>query len=333
MEGQISGTNETMENQAPVNPWVAAFAALEQKGKEAGQAAADDAGQPDVGTGDTDAQRVDGKDAVDAQGGNGPAYEDAFGGLDPDAGTNSSEGGESTGSVFDIEVTEESLEQFENDLRENIRNQAINEVAAEFIKRGIRNNNGALGATMDDPDICKRDSDGVPHFYNPETGREFVGDNPRRQAQEWVDDYNKELSRVFNNTCADYEKHLLEEAEPQIAIKKFAPKYEKLDEIRRGMFDNVIEDYEIKDNNGNVIGYSCDLDKALALVERQIEMIQNYARQHQQQEAAKPQPTGPVLDMKTSSGAVPNGNSAPPSSLEQAMELLQDKKLANLKRN
>lgn len=229
-------------------------------------------------------------------------------------------------------MTDESIEKFENDLNESIRDQAINDVAAEFVKRGIRNRNGMLGATMDDPDICKRDSDGVPHFYNPETGREFVGDNPRRQAQEWVDDYNKELARVFNNTCADYEKHLKEESAPRLAVMKFAPKYDALDDIRKGMFDNVVQDYEITDDSGKVIGYSCDLDKALSLVERQIAMIQGYAKQHQQT-AAKPAPSGPALDMKTSSGAVAAGNDVPPTSLAEAMERLQDAQLSKLKRN
>jgi hypothetical protein len=111
---------------------------------------------------------------------------------------------------------------------------------------------------------------------------------------------------------------------------KFAPKYEKLDDIRRGMFDNIIEDYEVKDKEGKVIGYTVDLDKTLALVERQISMIQSYAKSHQPQQ--KQQPSGPALDMKTSSGAVPSGEQAPPTSLAEAMERLQDAQLSKTKR-
>lgn len=333
MDGQTSGTNEALENQTPVDPWIAAFAALEPKGEEASAADADSSGQSDVGAGDPNAQRVDGQDALDAQGGNSSADEDAAGGLDTPAGTDSEEGGEGAGGAFDIEVTEDDIQKYEEDLYAELRDQAIGEVAQEFIKHGVRNQNGRLGATFDDPDICKRDSDGVPHFYNPETGQEFHGDNPRRQAQEWVDDYNRELARAFNNACEEYEKHLRQEAEPKLAVMKFKPKYDKLDDIRKGMFDNIVEDYEVKDPNGDVIGYSCDLDKALALVERQISMIQSYAKTHApQQEEQAQQPTGPALDMKTSSGAVNSGESAPINSLEAAMERLQNEQLERLRK-
>lgn len=334
MADQTSGTNEVVENQAPVDPWIAAFAALEPKSEETVETDTS-TGNASAAGNDSNATATDEQNTAQVEDGVGDGGADAVGGLDNPAGTDEMESGEVSGSAFTeaLGITTESIEQFESDLNESIRNQAINDVAAEFVRRGIRNRNGALGATMDDPDICKRDSDGVPHFYNPETGREFVGDNPRRQAQEWVDDYNKELARVFNNTCAEYEQHLKEESAPRIAVMKFAPKYDALDDIRKGMFDNVIQDYEITDNDGKVIGYSCDLNKALSLVDRQIEMIQNYAKQHQQQAAAKPAPTGPVLNMKTSSGAIPNGNDAPPTSLAEAMERLQDAQIAKLKKN
>ena len=331
MADQTSGTNESMENKAPVDPWIEAFAALEPKTeedtKEASNMGDDNNGGAVADTNGTSVQEVSDQDETV----NSTASEGIVGGSGVDGGELDNQSGTAFEEVSG--VTTESIEQFENDLNKSIRDQAVNDVAAEFIKRGVRNSNGALGATMDDPDICKRDSDGVPHFYNPETGREFVGDNPRRQAQEWVDDYNKELARVFNNTCAEYEQHLKEESAPRIAVMKFAPKYDALDDIRKGMFDNVIQDYEITDNDGKVIGYSCDLDKALSLVERQIEMIQNYAKQHQQQAVVKPEPTGPALDMKTSSGAIPNGNDAPPTSLAEAMERLQDAQLSKLKKN
>lgn len=328
MDGQTTGTTEAVENSAPVDPWIAAFEALEPKSEEAAET--------NTGTGDNASGMVDsgtdvsdGQDSTQDAGGDNASDEDASGGLDTLAGTDTTESGEGYRSVFDVEVTEDSIQKFEEDINTEIRERAINDIAKEFVKRGVRNRNGALGATLDDPDICKRDEDGVPRFYNPETGREFTGDNPRRQAQEWVDDYNKELARVFNNACQQYEDQLKQDSAPRLAVMKFAPKYDKLDEIRRGMFDNVIEDYEIKDNNGNVIGYSCDLDKALALVDRQISMIQGYAKKHQGEQ--KPAPTGPALDMKTSSGAVPSGEQKPPSSLAEAMERIQDKELEKLK--
>lgn len=328
MDGQISGTTEAVESQGQVDPWAAAFAALEPKDEESSAAAADMGNADDSGaaadTEGTGGQGLSDKDeTVD-----GVEAEGDAGGLGADVGEPDLENGTAFNGM--LGVTEESIQQFEQDLDTQIRDRSINDIAKEFIKRGVRNKNGKLGANIDDPDVCKRDEDNVPHFFNPETGQEFRGDNPRRQAQEWVDDYNKELARVFNDACEQYEKHLKEESAPQLAVMKFAPKYEKLDDIRRGMFDNVIEDYEIKDNQGKVVGYSCDLDKALALVDRQISMIQNYAKQKQQAQPA--QASAPALDMKTSSGAVPSGEQEAPTSLAEAMERLQDAELAKMKR-
>lgn len=329
MANQISGTNESVENQAPVDPWVAAFAALEPKAEEGAEETSN------VGNNDNSGTVTD----TDGAGGQGvpdqdetldsSASEGTVGGSGVDVGELGEESGTAFGNVSG--VTEESIKQYEEQLDTQIRDQAINDIAKEFVKRGIRNRNGRLGANIDDSDVCKRDEDGVPHFYNPETGQEFRGENPRRQAQEWVDDYNKELARVFNEACEQYENHLKKESAPKLAVMKFAPKYDKLDDIRKGMFDNVIQDYEIKDDNGKVIGYSCDLDKALALVERQIGMIQSYAKQHQSQ--PQQQPSGPALDMKTSSGAVQAGNDAPPKSLAEAIERQQDALLSKLKNN
>lgn len=333
MDNQTTGTTEATEDQKAIDPWVAAFASLEHKGKE-GAEADTGTGNPDGDGNDADAKQVDGQDAPAAADGNGDGASDQSGELDPHPGADGEEDPGKPESVFDgIEVSEDTLKKFEEDLATGIRDRAIKEVAEEFVKRGVRNTNGVLGATLDDSDICKRDSDGVPRFYNPETGREFTGDNPRRQAQEWVDDYNRELARVFDNTCEQYESHLKEESAPQLAVMRFAPTYEKLDGIRRGMLDNIIQDYEVKDDAGKVVGYSCDLDKALAQVDRQIAMIQEYAKAHQQQpQQGSQQAQTPALDMKTSSGAVPSGDQAPPSSLAEAMERLQDAQLSTMKK-
>lgn len=324
--------NEDKVDQTEVDPWEAAFAALDKAGQ--GDAQEPSAGGGDAGTpvegGLADTDGAGSGQEVPAAAPSGDGAEDAvdLGGLGTSVGSDVDQDGTAFSGMLGI--TDEQISKYEEDLKGSIRDKAIDEIAKEFRKRGIRNNNGKLGATIDDKDICKRDEDGVPHFYNPETGQEFRSDNPRRQAQEWVDDYNRELGRVFNEACEKYEEHLLKKHAPSIAVMKFAPTYEKLDDIRKGMFDNVIEDYEIKDGDGKVIGYSCDLDKALALVNRQIAHIQNYAKKQQAQVAAPP--SGPALDMKTSSGAISGGERKVPKSLAEAMEMEQDRLLENLRK-
>jgi len=322
---------ENQESASEVDPWEAAFAALEPKSEESSEADSSDTG--DTGNSSSDSKESDGQEVSNPdENGNSDSNENDAGGLDLDAGDDREEGGNAFADRKGI--TEEQIRQYKTESSERIRNQAIDEIAKEFMKRDeVRKHNGTLGATINDPDICKRDEDGVPRFYNPDTGREFTGDNPRRQAQEWVDDYNAELARVFNDACGKYERYLTDQNAPRLAVLEFAPKYEALDPIRKGMLDNVLEDYELKDGSGKVFGYSCDLDKALALVERQVEMIRSYAKQRKtESKTIDDKPKGPALDMKTSSGAVPSGGGAAPKSLAEAMERLQDEQLSKLKK-
>ena len=183
MENTTTGTTENQGNQVPVDPWAAAFAALDQAGKEDPEAAAGSTGGSDDGS-STDSGSADGEGSDNLAGSDSSSDEGNAGGLDSVVRGDTEEANNAFGGFTG--VTEESIQQYENESNERIRNRAIEEIAQEFVSRGIRNNNGMLGATLDDPDICKRDEDGVPRFYNPETGREFTGDNPRRQAQEWV---------------------------------------------------------------------------------------------------------------------------------------------------
>ena len=330
MDEQTTGSTENQGGPIQIDSWEAAFAALDKGDAGDAAGAADTRGAEPDGS-DQGAAGDGGQGLPDnAQAGGGAQPEDVAGGYGDNAGA----AGEAGGNAFAdmLEVTDERIKQYREDIEKSVRDQAIDDIAKEFVKRGIRNRDGVLGASIDDPDICKRDEDGVPHFFNPETGREFMGDNPRRQAQEYCEDYNKELAKAFNKACEQYEKHLMEQEAPRIAVMEFAPKYERLDPIRKGMFDNVIEDYELKDDAGNVYGYSCDLDKALALVERQVAMIQQYAKsQAPKHESPAGQSSGPALDMKTSSGAVYSGSDNPPKSLAEAMERLQDRELEKFK--
>ena len=323
MDGQISGTNEALENKEEVDPWIAAFAALEQKGEEPAEEPPAAGGDSGIGSG-ADAQEA-GEPADGVEGGNGAQDEGAAGGLGAPAGIDRVENEGGIASLFGEPGID--IEQYRTDTTERVRDKAITDIAQEFIKRGYKHSNGALGVTINDPEICKRDDGGVPHYYNPDTGMEFRGDNPRRQATEWCEDYNNELARMFNNACAEYEAHLMKQEAPKLAVMEFRPKYEKLDPIRQGMFDNIIQDFEIREN-GELIGYSCNLDKALASVDRQVAMIQQYAKAHQPAAPAAPEPKGPAVDMPTSGGGQQQQET--PRSLEEAMLRIQEQKLAEL---
>lgn len=325
MAGQNEETLDTQVEQTPADPWAAAFAALGDKEQGDAEAAAD----TDAGGGVGDVPGAEGADGGvgpdEAQPEDGAEPEDDLGGPGDLGGADDREDGASADG--DPGITSEQVEAYRESFTKDIKDRVLRDVTKAYIDRGARNVNGRLGASINDPDVCKRDRDGVPRFYNPETGREFTGDNPRRQAQEWVDDYNRELGDAFNKTCQDYEAKLMQEEGGKLAVIEFAPKYQALDEVRKFMLDSILEDYEVTDSDGNVVAYSCDLDKALAAVNRQVAALQGYGRQRAQTKSAAP-PSGPVLDTPSTAAGQQGGVTKPEfKSLAEAMEWEQNRLL------
>lgn len=323
---EVQRQDEAQDRKDQVDPWEAAFAALGQEMQDGAVAAADagdsTGGELPAADGADEVEDADATGTADGAGDQGDAGEpgDTLG----HGGT-----GDDEGDWFDLDITQEEVDEYRQRVTKDIEDRTIRDVAAAYIKQGARNTNGVLGANVNDPDICKRGADGIPHFYNPETGREFTGPNPRKEAQEWVDSYNQELRDAFNKTCGEYSAKLMANEESKIAIIEFAPTYKALDPIRRSMLDAMIEDYEITDKNGDVIGYTCNLNTALAAVNRQVKMIQS---RYTGGAGAKPAPTGPVLDTPSTSPQQ-GGDPKPPEfkSIAEAMEWQQDQLLAKMR--
>lgn len=191
----------------------------------------------------------------------------------------------------------------------------------EFKKQGVPvDPDGMLGLTPDHQSVCKVDADGVKHYYNPENKREFTGPNPRRDAQDYCDQYNSELAKSFNKACKNVEDQRLKESEPTIKMLKFEKTYDSMDDVTRELFDDIIEDYEIHDKSGDLVGYSIDLDKAHSAAKRQAARVAKWRTTEPDPKA----PTGPETDMKKGSA---KGESKPKrkiDSLDAALEAMQD---------
>ena len=323
----MNGIDEKLDakkDEAPaIDSWEAAFAALEQRNKkEPEETPAGRDGQPDAG-GSGEAEDTSGSDAEPvAQGQSDDAQLDGA-----DAGGSSAVDGAAGETVSEFDYSAEEVNETISSIESSIEDQAVSDVANAMKASGkIRvTRDGKLGASINDPDIYTKDEDGVPTYINPETGRPFTGDNPRAQAKQWVDDYNAELEQAFNKIAKQRIDELKKEKEPIVRTLKFAETYKKLNDVQRDMLDSLIEDYEVKDEEGNAIGYSCDLDKALAQVNRQIAKLTERGRAlHPKQE--KPAPTEPALDMPQSTGSSEN---KPPQfkSLAEAMSWSQDQML------
>ena len=197
------------------------------------------------------------------------------------------------------------------------------EVAALFAKEGVpTDSQGRLGLTVDDPRIRVVNDDGTITFINAETGKPFTGENPRRQAAEWVEDWNAELAKNFAKAVEGRMEAERLAIEPRIRTLRFASTYEKLDERRRDMLDAIIEDYEVTDENGDTIGYDCDLDKALAQVNRQIERLGLESAEPAPDPSA---PTGPETDMPAHGSGGASTEPRTITSLEDAFNYLNER--------
>lgn len=327
----MNGIDEKLDakkDEAPaIDSWEAAFAALEQRNKkEPEETPANRDGQPDAGeSGETEG--ISGSDAEPmAEGQSDDAQLDGT-----DVGGGSAADGAAGETVSEFDYSAEEVNETISSIESSIEDQAVSDVANAMKASGkIRvTRDGKLGASINDPDIYTKDEDGVPTYINPETGRPFTGDNPRAQAKQWVDDYNAELEQAFNKIAKQRIDELKKEKEPIVRTLKFAETYKKLNDVQRDMLDSLIEDYEVKDEDGNAIGYSCDLDKALAQVNRQISKLTERGKAlHPKQE--KPAPTEPALDMPQSTGSSEN---KPPQfkSLAEAMSWSQDQMLKQRK--
>ena len=308
----------------PVEDWASAFAALEKPaatapegdegaGDQAGDGAGPEAGE---GAGATAASEADGQQAqVDAG---------ADGGLVPPAGDDG--GGDEGEAPVDVEAV---LESYASQIEEQALNDTVDLFLSKTDDQGrkiIRQSNGKLGATINDPDIYRIDEKtGTATFYNPDTGRPFTGDNPRAQAKAWVDAYNDELREAFNQSAEQRQAQIEQDMAPAIELVKFGPVYDKLDPVRQRLFDALIEGYEVLDANGDHVGYSIDLNKALEQVNRQVAAIQATTIQPPKE------PTTPSLDMPAS-GSQGTGVPGSPKSLAEAMEGIQDAQLSKLKK-
>lgn len=327
----MNGIDEKLDakkDEAPtIDSWEAAFAALEQRNKkEPEETPAGRDGQPDAGE-SGQAEGTSGSDAEPvAEGQSDDAQLDGT-----DAGGSGAADGAAGETVSEFDYSAEEVNETISSIESSIEDQAISDVANAMKASGkIRvTRDGKLGASINDPDIYTKDEDGVPTYINPETGRPFTGDNPRAQAKQWVDDYNAELEQAFNKIAKQRIDELKKEKEPIVRTLKFAETYKKLNDVQRDMLDSLIEDYEVKDEDGNAIGYSCDLDKALAQVNRQISKLTERGKAlHPKQE--KPASTEPALDMPQSTGSSEN---KPPQfkSLAEAMEWSQNQQLKQRK--
>ena len=335
----LQGEEGTQETSPTIDSWDSAFAALAAEASES--SATDD--EPE-----SDGQESDG----DSSGESASVEPGGISAGDSNVGTDNnvpvdqgSPGGQQPASATvspvipaGIEPSGGTVEQEIKKIQDQVFQQAVQDTNKMFLEArvqgtntpAIRSSGGRIGATVNDPDIYRVDPDtGLPTFINPDTGQPFTGDNPRKQAQEWVDAYNTQLRDMFNSAAAERQAELQQEVAPAIAVMQFKPKYEKLDPIRKKMFETLVAGHEVTNAAGEQIGYNIDLDQALKKVNDTVKAIQEQKQAQQQANAGSndslqgsasnaPKPPGPAMDMP-GSGAAPPPKPKEPKNLADAL--------------
>nr|DAG29635.1 MAG TPA: hypothetical protein [Caudoviricetes sp.] len=198
-----------------------------------------------------------------------------------------------------------------------INRQAAIQANEEFSKRGIRK--------MSVKDLYERDEQrGIVTYRNPENrNRPF---EKRTEAQEYCDSVNRDIEAEWKNLARERQMKILNDVAPALRMIQFAPKFDSLDDDTKEMFDTVIEPYEIKNRQGEIVGYSCDLDAALAQAKRIMSKIASKRQAPAQQaQSASRKADAPAVDTPT--GARPEGiNDKEPTNLGEAMKMYNEMK-------
>lgn len=168
----------------------------------------------------------------------------------------------------------------------------------------------------------KDENSGRVTFKNPDDeSRPFQS---RKEAQDFVDAMNKQINMKFQSEVRSEQAKLLQEAQPALSMIDFVPVYQGMSEQERGVFDDLITPYAIRDANNNIQGFSVDLNM---MAQQARNIVAKFAPAQQQQGSTAQkndeEPTAPATDMSTGTG---EGGDGEPKDLSEAFAMLNKQK-------
>lgn len=154
----------------------------------------------------------------------------------------------------------------QDQLTSEIQHAAMQQAVAEYQRDGIR------PITMND--LYQRDqSTGRVTYINPDdSSRPF---SSRMEAQQWIDSFNSQLRQEIQTRARAVSRELSQQMAPARRLLAFAPTFDAMDAQTREVFDDLIEGFEVRNQQGNVVGYTCDLNR---MAERARRMAEKYGR-------------------------------------------------------
>lgn len=240
--------------------------------------------------------------------------------LQPSGDIEEHDGGRSGNELLD--VTGISTEDYTREMSDRIFKIAQREVKAQFAKDNKRH--------ITAMDLRQIDDKGNVTYYNPDNPNQPFRDNQYRnalsQAREWADNYNARVDADYEQTLNKRMGELAQAVKPSIDFMRFSNDVlPYLSDAEVQCLDMLVERYEIKDKQGNVIGYKCDLYEEAALAKRMAAQYTSQQEPMQQSQNAQPQ-TQPAVDMNTASSAA-NAAAAQkePKNINEAMRMVNAK--------
>ena len=154
----------------------------------------------------------------------------------------------------------------QDQLTAEVNRAAMQQAVAEYQRDGIR------PITMND--LYQRDqSTGRVTYINPDdSSRPF---SSRMEAQQWIDSFNSQLRQEIQTRARAVSRELSKQMAPARRLLAFAPTFDAMDERIREVFDDLVEGFEVRNQQGDVVGYTCDLDR---MAERARSMAEKYGR-------------------------------------------------------
>lgn len=174
-------------------------------------------------------------------------------------------------------------------------------------------------------DLYKRDESGRVSFDNPDDPSHPF--NSRQEAQQWIDAINAQIDREWKQVAKHYQDEYLKEMEPAMELIRFGPTFEKMSKAEQDIFDEIIAPYEIKDEAGATIGYSCNLQEAKNVAVNICSKM-NQSTPQSQGEVQNQQATasGPALDATTSGSSSSQNGKEEPKNMQDAIRLINESK-------
>lgn len=268
-----------------------AFAALQRSRQDDADGDVDDGGDDsdDDDEEDGDDEALD-DDGQDADGGSG----DGYAGADYQA--------------------------LQDQLTSEIQHAAMQQAVAEYQRDGIR------PITMND--LYQRDqSTGRVTYINPDdSSRPF---SSRMEAQQWIDSFNSQLRQEIQTRARAVSRELSKQMAPARRLLAFASTFDAMDAQTREVFDDLVEGFEVRNQQGDVVGYTCDLNR---MAERARRMAEKYGRKGGGNGgvARREEQRKPAEDLRShgSASARRKDPNREPRDLNEAFEIMRERRRA-----